>query len=51
MTKIESRPVKDVPDEYAFFIEIEGDFSAEKTRLALKEIQKAAKSFKILGCY
>ncbi len=51
MTKMQSRPVKDVPDEYAFFIEIEGDYSAENTRLALKEIQSLSKSFKILGCY
>lgn len=51
MTKIESRPVKDVPDEYAFFIEIEGDYSAENTQLALKEIKSLSKSFKILGCY
>ncbi|MDE7453567.1 MAG: ACT domain-containing protein [Clostridia bacterium] len=51
MTKIESRPVKNSPDEYAFFIEIEGDYSEEKTRLALKEIESLSKSFKILGCY
>lgn len=51
MTKIESRPVKNVPDEYAFFIEIEGDYSSQKTRLALEEIEKLSKSFKILGCY
>ncbi len=51
MTKIESRPVKDVSDEYAFFIEIEGDYSSPEIRLALKRMQDLSKSFKILGCY
>ncbi|MDE6868906.1 MAG: ACT domain-containing protein [Clostridia bacterium] len=51
MTKIESRPVKNVPDEYAFFIEIEGDYSTEKIKSALNGIKSLAKSFKILGCY
>lgn len=51
MTKIESRPVKDVPDEYRFFIEVEGDYSKKSVKLALNEVRAAANSFKLLGCY
>lgn len=51
MTKIESRPVKNLPDEYRFFIEIEGDYSSENVKTALEDIKNAANSFKLLGCY
>ena len=51
MTKIESRPVKNRPDEYSFFLEIEGNYSHEKIRNALSDIQKYSSSFKLLGCY
>lgn len=51
MTKIHSRPIKDRRDEYRFFIETEGDYSSEEVRFALEQVKKAAKSFKILGCY
>lgn len=51
MTKIESRPVKNAPDEYRFFIEIEGDYSSERVKNALSDIGKTANSLKLLGCY
>ncbi len=51
MTKIESRPIKDRPDEYAFFIETEGDYSSLGVKSAIEDIKKAANSFKLLGCY
>lgn len=51
MTKIESRPIKNAPDEYRFFIEIEGDYSTETVKAALAEIKKSSHSFKLLGCY
>lgn len=51
MTKIESRPIKDRPDEYRFFIETEGDYSSENVKNALEAVRKAAFSFKLLGCY
>lgn len=51
MTKLQSRPVKNVPDEYAFFIEIEGDYSSPEVKSALKDVTAAANSFKLLGCY
>ncbi|MCD8294147.1 MAG: ACT domain-containing protein [Clostridia bacterium] len=51
MTKIESRPIKDKPGEYRFFIEIEGDYSNAATRKTLGRVADAANSFKILGAY
>lgn len=51
MTKIESRPIKNAPDEYRFFIEVEGDYSADAVKNALEAIKKASNSFKLLGCY
>ncbi len=51
MTKIESRPIKDKAGEFAFFIEIEGDYSQTNIKAALKEIEAAALSYKLLGCY
>lgn len=51
MTRIESRPIKNAPDEYRFFLEIEGDYSDRNVKNALSEIENAANSFKLLGCY
>ncbi len=51
MTKIESRPIKGRPGEYRFFIEIEGDICSQTAIQVLKNVQNAARSFKILGCY
>lgn len=51
MTKIESRPVKDKPGEYRFFIEIEANYKEEEVKTSLSAIRAAAKSFKLLGCY
>ena len=51
MTKIESRPIKDRPDEYRFFIETEGDYSSPQIKSTLEEVKRAANSFKFLGCY
>lgn len=51
MTKIESRPVKDSPGEYRFFIEVEGDCFSERVKEVLQKVREASKSFKILGAY
>ena len=51
MTKLQSRPVKNAPDEYAFFIEIDGDYSRTEIKSALDSVRSAANSFKLLGCY
>lgn len=51
MTKLQSRPIKNRPEQYRFFIEIEGDYSSAATRAALKEIAGSVAAFKLLGCY
>lgn len=51
MTEIESRPIKDKTGEFAFFIEIEGDYSQADIKAALQKIKAAALSYKLLGCY
>ena len=51
MTRIESRPIKDTPGEYRFFIEIEGDYSAQGTARLLEELRVSCRSFRLLGCY
>ncbi len=51
MTKIESRPVKDRPGDYRFFIEAECDFTADETQKMLAEIQENALEWKLLGAY
>ncbi len=51
MTKIQSRPVKDSPGEYRFFIEVEGDYSNGRVKEVIERVKNASKSFKILGLY
>ena len=51
MTKIQSRPIKDRPGEYRFFIEIEGDIADGNCAQTIESIKRASNSFKILGCY
>lgn len=51
MTKIESRPIKDRPGEFRFFIEMEGDYASPDMRRALAQLEKMASSLKLLGCY
>ena len=51
MTKIESRPIKDKPGEYRFFIEIEGDYSRENVKDALLTLEQSAHSFTLIGAY
>ncbi len=49
MTKIESRPIKNTPGKFRFFIEI--DASQKNVLNALAEIKERALTFKILGAY
>ena len=51
MTKSESRPVKDRPGEYRFFVEAEGDAAGERVKDALSEIEKGVLECKLLGAY
>lgn len=51
MTKIESRPIKNSPGEYCFFIEFKGDIADKNVRFALDRLAEYTKNFKLLGCY
>lgn len=51
MLKIESRPSKIKRWEYLFFVDIEGHRSEAAIALALKEVEKAAGYFRVLGAY
>lgn len=51
MTKIESRPIKDRPGEYRFFIELDGDYHSPTLVSAIGEIRGICQHFKLLGAY
>lgn len=51
MTKIESRPQKNSPGEYNFFIEFEGNIADGGVRAALARLREYADRFQLLGCY
>ncbi len=51
MTKIESRPIKDKPFEYRFFIDFEGNLSDSSVKNALQGINAEVSMLKILGNY
>ena len=51
LTRIESRPIRDVFGEYRFFIELEADLADEKVGRMLEEASGYCAQFKILGAY
>jgi len=51
MTKIESRPIKGMLWEYAFFVDFQGHVSDSKVAKALNELKEHALQLKILGSY
>lgn len=51
MTKIESRPIKNAPGTYCFFIEFEGDVGEKRVRFALERLSEYTYNFQLLGCY
>ena len=51
MTRIESRPLRQDPGRYAFFVDFEGSCAEERVKRALEEIRQTSTSFKLLGCY
>ena len=51
MTRIESRPLRNDPGSYAFFVDLEGSDKDPKVAAALDAISKATTTFKFLGCY
>ncbi len=51
LTKIESRPIKDKPWEYVFFLDFEGHPSDAQAHEAISEMRPKVLFFKFLGCY
>ena len=51
MTKIESRPVKNRPGDYRFFIEADCDISSEEVRKMFENIGESTLEYKLLGAY
>jgi prephenate dehydratase len=51
LTRIESRPTKDIPWEYYFFVDFEGNPSEESIVDSLQAIKASVKFFKLLGSY
>jgi chorismate mutase/prephenate dehydratase len=51
MTKIESRPFKERPWEYFFFVDVEGHMSDNNLKSAVEEIEELVSFIKILGSY
>jgi prephenate dehydratase/chorismate mutase len=51
MTRIESRPLRNDPGSYAFFVDMEGSDKEERIANALDAIRAASTTYKFLGCY
>lgn len=51
LTKLESRPTKDKPWEYVFYVDFEGHIEDEVCRQALEDIREKTTFLKILGSY
>ncbi|HJU59734.1 MAG TPA: prephenate dehydratase [Nitrososphaeraceae archaeon] len=51
LTKIESRPTKETPWEYYFYVDFDGHYNDEKVMLTLNRIKIQTKFFKLLGSY
>lgn len=51
MTKIESRPVKNIPGEFRFFIEADCNIGDEAVQKMFKEIRENTLECKLLGAY
>jgi prephenate dehydratase len=51
LTKIESRPTKNIPWEYYFFVDLEGNTNEKRISDSLSSIGNIVKSFKLLGSY
>jgi chorismate mutase/prephenate dehydratase len=51
LTKIESRPIKDKPWEYMFFIDFKGHKDEARVKKAIQKLEKNCLFLKILGSY
>ena len=51
LTKIESRPTKEKPWEYNFYLDFEGHRNEERCREALRGLERKSSFIKVLGSY
>ena len=51
LTRIESRPTKETPWEYYFYVDFDGHYNDEKVKMTLNRIKSQTKFFKLLGSY
>ena len=51
LTKIESRPLKNKPWEYLFFLDLRGHAQEPRVRRAIRKLEKSCLFIKILGSY
>ncbi len=51
MTRLESRPIRGVPFQYSFFIDVEGDLADPTLQAALDGVRRHARVLRVLGCY
>jgi prephenate dehydratase len=51
LTKIESRPTKEKPWEYNFYVDFEGHIEEDNVIKAINNIEKKCTFVKILGSY
>jgi len=51
LTKLESRPRRDMPWEYLFYADFEGNLATESTRAAIAELESCTSYLKVLGSY
>lgn len=51
LTRIESRPLRNSPGDYVFFIDFEGSDKDENVIAALQEVHDAVRNLKFHGCY
>ena len=51
LTKIESRPTKEKPWEYNFYVDFEGHIEEDNVKTTLANIEKKCTFIRILGSY
>jgi chorismate mutase/prephenate dehydratase len=51
MTKLESRPIKETPWHYSFYLDLEGNLKEYRLSQALDRVRERARVLRILGCY
>jgi prephenate dehydratase len=51
MTKLESRPSRNLPWEYVFYADVEGDVALPSMVAALDELRAQTRMLEVLGSY